>query len=219
MLTQIYEVTTPAEAQAISTIGVNHVGVLVGDGSFPRELSVSAAAAVMRATQEPSKVSALFLSADVMLIEQMARQLRPPILHLGASTDRLKPHHVIELRKALPDTKFMRSVPVTGPEAVGVAQAYDGIVDWLLLDSHLAGDAQIGAQGVTHDWAISRRIVETVRTPVFLAGGLGPDNVIESIRAVGPAGVDSKTKTDRLGTHAKDLAKVEAFFRAALAGV
>jgi len=69
MLTQIYEVTTPAEAQAISTIGVNHVGVLVGDGSFPRELSVNAAAAVMRATQAPSKVSALFLSADVMLIE------------------------------------------------------------------------------------------------------------------------------------------------------
>ena len=29
--------------------------------------------------------------------------------------------------------------------------------------------------------------------------------------AVGPAGVDSKTKT---GTHAKDLMKVEAFFRA-----
>src|SRR5262245_7544646 len=145
MLTQIYEVTTPAEAEAISSIGVSHVGVLVGDGSFPREFSVGAAAAVMRATQVPSTVFALFLSADVMLIEEMARELRPPILHLGASSDLLQPGHVIELRKALPGTKFMRSVPVTGPEAVGVAQAYDGIVDWLLLDSHLAGDAQIGA--------------------------------------------------------------------------
>src|SRR4051794_16628385 len=71
------------------------------------------------------------------------------------------------------------------------------------------------AQGVTHDWSISRTIVETVRTPVILAGGLGPDNVEEAIRSVQPAGVDSKTKTDREGTHSKDLAKVEAFYRAA----
>src|SRR6516164_7357583 len=112
----------------------------------------------------------------------------------------------------------MRSVPVTGPYAVSAAQAYDGIVDWILLDSHRTGDVQIGAQGVTHDWSISRKIVETVRTPVILAGGLGPHNVREAIRSVQPAGVDSKTKTDREGTHSKDLAKVEAFYRAANSG-
>jgi phosphoribosylanthranilate isomerase len=43
MLTQIYEVATPAEAEAISAIGVDHIGVLVGNGAFPRELSVSQA--------------------------------------------------------------------------------------------------------------------------------------------------------------------------------
>jgi phosphoribosylanthranilate isomerase len=112
----------------------------------------------------------------------------------------------------------MRSVPVTGPDAVGVAQAYDGVVDWILLDSHHAGDLQIGAQGVTHDWSISRKIVESVRTPVILAGGLGPDNVKEAIRSVRPAGVDSKTRTDQDGTHSKDLAKVETFYRAATSG-
>jgi hypothetical protein len=31
VLTQIYEVATPAEAEAISAIGVDHVGVLVGE--------------------------------------------------------------------------------------------------------------------------------------------------------------------------------------------
>jgi phosphoribosylanthranilate isomerase len=35
MLTQIYEVSTPEEARAISEIGVDHIGVLVGDGQFP----------------------------------------------------------------------------------------------------------------------------------------------------------------------------------------
>ena len=63
---------------------------------------------------------------------------------------------------------------------------------------------------------MSRRIVESVAVPAILAGGLGPENVREAIRAVSPAGVDSKTKTDRGdGTHAKDLAKVRAFVEAA----
>ena len=70
---------------------------------------------------------------------------------------------------------------------------------------------------MTHDWTISRRIVELVRTPVILAGGLGPDNVADAIRAVRPAGVDSKTKTDRDGSHAKDLGRVRRFRDAARA--
>jgi phosphoribosylanthranilate isomerase len=51
-----------------------------------------------------------------------------------------------------------------------------------------------------------------VRIPVIIAGGLGPDNVVDAIRAVHPAGVDSKTKTDKDdGSHTKDLQKVTQF--------
>jgi phosphoribosylanthranilate isomerase len=51
-----------------------------------------------------------------------------------------------------------------------------------------------------------------VRSPVIIAGGLGPDNVVDAIRAVQPAGVDSKTKTDKDdGSHTKDLQKVRRF--------
>src|SRR5205814_4471723 len=117
----------------------------------------------------------------------------------------LRPQDVIDLRKVLPNLLFMRSGPVTGSASIAIARSYDGIVDFLLLDSHREGDAQIGALGVTHDWNISRHIVETVRTPVILAGGLGPDNVAEAIRAVQPAGVDSKTRTDFGDHHAKEL--------------
>ena len=104
----------------------------------------------------------------------------------------------------------MRSVPVVGSESIGIARRYEGIADFLLLDSYRADDKQIGALGVTHDWSISRQIVETVRVPVILAGGLGPDNVADAIRAVRPAGVDSKTRTDKGDTHTKDLEKVQA---------
>jgi len=106
----------------------------------------------------------------------------------------------------------MRSIPVTGAESVAVAQSYDGVADMLLLDSHRPGDVQIGAQGVTHSWELDRRIVESVRIPVIIAGGLGPDNIVDAIRTARPAGVDSKTKTDKDdGSHTKDLQKVRQF--------
>ena len=43
MIVQIYETSTPEEARALGEIGVDHIGVLVGDGSFPREQSIDGA--------------------------------------------------------------------------------------------------------------------------------------------------------------------------------
>src|SRR5947207_2154867 len=85
MLTQIYEVSTPDEARSISVVGVDHIGVLVGDGEFPRELSVEAAAKVAAAILPGAKFSALFLTAKTTLIEEWALKLRPDIVQLGAA--------------------------------------------------------------------------------------------------------------------------------------
>ncbi len=69
---------------------------------------------------------------------------------------------------------------------------------------------------MTHDWDWDRQIVESVRIPVNIAGGLGPENVVQAIKAVHPAGVDSKTKTDKKdGSHTKDLEGVREFTEAA----
>jgi phosphoribosylanthranilate isomerase len=110
----------------------------------------------------------------------------------------------------------MRSIPVVGSESVPVAKSYDGIADFLLLDSHKPGDKQVGALGITHDWNLDRQIVESVGIPVIMAGGLGAENVVRAIQSVHPAGVDSKTKTDKKdGSHTKDLEEVRKFTEAA----
>jgi phosphoribosylanthranilate isomerase len=212
MLVQIYEISSPEEASAVGDLGVDHIGILVGDGSFPRELSIDRARLIFPAIPPTSKSSALVLSSDVELIEHVIAELKPSILHLGASTDLLRPSTVQGLKNQYNALTVMRSIPAVGDESIAIAKSYDGIADMLLLDSHKPGDKQIGALGVTHSWEIDRKIVENVRIPVIIAGGLGPDNVVDAIRVVQPAGVDSKTKTDKDdGSHTKDLQKIRQF--------
>ena len=217
MLVQIYEVRRPEEAAALVGLGVDHIGVLVGDGAFPRELSAAHAQAIFAAVPAPAKRVALSLSADVDEVARVVVATRPNIIHVGAALEVFPAARLRALKLRFPETPAMRSIPVVDAGSIAAAVAHDGIADLLLLDSHSPGDPQIGALGRTHDWSLSRRIVASVRSPVILAGGLGPDNVAAAIAAVGPAGVDSKTRTDRADGRGKDLDKVRDFVAAAKA--
>ena len=217
MLVQIYEIGSAEEGRAVAALGVDHVGVLVGGGAFPRERSAAEARLIFAALPSRTKRVALSLAADPDEIARVIEATAPDIVHIGAAAERFGPAQSGEIKRRYPGVKLMRSIPVVDEASIAFAKAHEGIADFLLLDSHAPGDAQIGALGRTHDWRLSRRIVETVAVPAILAGGLGPENVREAIRAVGPAGVDSKTKTDGASGNAKDLEKVRAFVEAAKA--
>ncbi|HEX6093812.1 MAG TPA: phosphoribosylanthranilate isomerase [Dongiaceae bacterium] len=97
-----------------------------------------------------------------------------------------------DLRRELPDIRIIQVVHVTGDAAIEEARRIAGRVDALLLDS---GDPtleikELGGTGRTHDWNRSRQIVESVKCPVFLAGGLTPGNILDAVRQVQPYGVD-----------------------------
>jgi phosphoribosylanthranilate isomerase len=96
------------------------------------------------------------------------------------------------IRNAHPAIRVMQVIHVEDDGAVDQARAVDDEVDFILLDSGKPSAAvrTLGGTGDVHDWSVSRRIVEAVRTPVFLAGGLNPENVQEAVRAVRPFGVD-----------------------------
>ncbi len=71
---------------------------------------------------------------------------------------------------------------------------------------------ELGGTGRTHDWALSRKIVEASSKPVFLAGGLNAENVGEAIAKVRPYGVDICSGV-RTGGHL-DPEKLERFMTA-----
>jgi phosphoribosylanthranilate isomerase len=215
MLVQIYEVRTPEEAIALVRLGVDHVGVLVEEGAFPREVPADRASATFAALPEKAKRAALSLSSDPAEIARVVEQTRPDIIHIGAAVELFSARDAQALKAAFPHVRIMRSIPVVDKTSIECAKEYRDIADFLLLDSHDPGDRQIGGLGRTHDWSISRRIVDEVGVPAILAGGLDADNVAAAIAAVRPAGVDSKTKTDRDDGSGKDLDKVRRFVAAA----
>jgi len=215
MLVQIFEVQTPEEAAALIRLGVDHIGVLVGDGAFPRELSITQTNAIFAAVPAGHKRVALSLSADLEQVARVVGETKPDIVQVQAEVDDFSVDMTRALKARFPQTPIIRAIPVIDETSIDTAASYRGAADFLLLDSYDLEKRQFGALGRVHDWSLSRRIVDEVGIPVILAGGLGPENVAAAIAAVCPAAVDSKTKTDRPDGSGKDLEKVKAFVAAA----
>ena len=75
MLVQIYEVRTPEEAAALVRLGVDHIGVLIGEGAFPRELSAERATEIFAAVPAGKRCVALSLSAE---LDEIGRMISKP---------------------------------------------------------------------------------------------------------------------------------------------
>ncbi|MBI2212728.1 MAG: phosphoribosylanthranilate isomerase [Acidobacteria bacterium] len=121
-----------------------------------------------------------------------------------------------EMRRAMPGVKLVQVVHVTGPESVDEARRVARDVDAILLDSgnQKLAIKELGGTGRTHDWELSRRIVESVAVPVLLAGGLRRENIADAVRHVRPFGVDLCSSLRSDGK--LDETKVVEFVRAAL---
>lgn len=142
------------------------------------------------ATVPPGVTSVLLTSrTDPEEIAGQQRRTRVGAIQL---CDRLDADARSALRAAVPGIRLIQVVHVEGSGSVAEAVAAAEGADALLLDSGRTTGAvkELGGTGRTHDWALSRAIVEAVEVPVLLAGGLGPDNVGEAIRRVVPWGVD-----------------------------
>ena len=117
-----------------------------------------------------------------------------------------------DIRDKLPGVKIVQVVHVIDERSIDEALQISEKVDALLLDSGNPNLAvkELGGTGRTHNWALSRKIVEQSKVPVFLAGGLNGGNVREAIDIVQPFGVDvcSGVRTDEK----LDRKKLELFF-------
>lgn len=182
-------ISSVEEANLAIRYGADALGLVSampsGPGPIPEDHIASIVAAV------PPLVGTFLLTCRQDAASIIAQHRRT-----GANTlqlvDCVEPDCHRELRAALPGVRLVQVVHVTGPEAVEEAVNAAPEVDALLLDSGnpSAPVKELGGTGRTHDWAVSARIREAVDVPVFLAGGLRPENVREAFEQVRPFGLD-----------------------------
>jgi len=177
------------EAKLAIRYGASALGLVSEMPSGPGVISEGMIAQV--ASLVPPAVSSFLLTSKPDTLAIIAQQRR-----LGVNTiqicDRLQSGGYDDLRQALPGISIIQVIHVTGSESVEEAVSIAPYVHGLLLDSGNQSKTikELGGTGRIHDWTFSRQIRELVDVPVFLAGGLNPDNVTAAIQQVEPFAVD-----------------------------
>ncbi len=185
------------EARLAVAAGASAVGLVSEMPSGPGVVSEEEIARI--AATVPPGVSRFLLTCaqDADLIVAQQERTRVDTLQL---CDAVSLMVLAELKERLPGVRLVQVIHVDDERNVAEAVNVAPYVDALLLDSGRPSlpVKELGGTGRVHNWEISRRIRDRVEIPLFLAGGLTPENAGEAMRAVEPYGLDvcSGVRTD-----------------------
>ncbi|MEZ5307945.1 MAG: phosphoribosylanthranilate isomerase [Pyrinomonadaceae bacterium] len=204
-------ISSVEEALTALNHGAHALGLVGSMPSGPGVISDEEISKIVAAI--PPETNTFLLTSETS-IEEIAAHHGKTRTKTIQIVDSLKVGSHADLRSRLPKTDIVQVLHVLGEETIDEAVRISSSVDFILLDSGNPNLAtkELGGTGRTHDWRVSRKIVEAVNVPVYLAGGLNAQNVVEAVGAVGPYGVDlcSGVRTDG----ELDARKLEAFFHA-----
>ncbi|MCU0788470.1 MAG: phosphoribosylanthranilate isomerase [Verrucomicrobia bacterium] len=197
---KICGITNPGDAEAAVAAGADLLGLVFHDPS-PRRVSLEQAAEVCRVIPPYVVRVGLFVNpAPERVTEVIARCGLQMLQFHGDET----PGFCLQF-----GLMTLKAFRIQGPKTLEDLPPY--ATDAWLLDAHVPG--KFGGTGQTFDWAIAAQAAQLGK-PVFLAGGLTPDNVGEAVRRVQPYGVDVSGGVEAAPGR-KDHAKVRAFIEAA----
>ncbi|HZJ47130.1 MAG TPA: phosphoribosylanthranilate isomerase [Pyrinomonadaceae bacterium] len=199
------------EARMAIDHGADAIGLVSAMPSGPGPIAEELIAEIARSV--PASIGTFLLTCkqDVSSIIAQQQFVRVNTIQI---CDRLVEGSYDDIRDALPGVKLVQVIHVSGNESVEEAIAIAPFVDSILLDSGNQSLAvkELGGTGRVHDWGLSRRIRESIDVPIFLAGGLKPENVSQAIAEVRPFGVDVCSSLRPQGS--LDLDLLASFFNA-----
>lgn len=202
-------ISSRKEAFEAIECGASALGLVGEMPSGPGVISDEKIAEIARAVPPPI---ATFLLTSKTKADEIIEHHRKVHTNTIQIVDELADRTYHEIREALPNVKLVQVIHVKDEKSVDEAVELAEMVDAILLDSGNPGlkIKELGGTGRRHDWRLSRRIVEAVEKPVFLAGGLSAENVREAIETVQPFGLDL---CSGVRTNGKlDRRKIEDFF-------
>jgi phosphoribosylanthranilate isomerase len=192
-LIQIAGIIDSGEAEMLMKLGVDYLGFPLRLPVNKDDLSEDEAVKVIKEIIPPHKaVLITYLDKAVEIIRFCDKlNVRVVQLHGKIPTRELK-----IIKKNRPDIEIIKSLVIykdNYPELENTVQNLSEWVDLFITDTFDPSTGASGATGKTHDWKISRKLVEISSKPVILAGGLNPSNVKQAILQIKPAGIDVHT--------------------------
>lgn len=205
LFVKICGITSAADAAVAVEAGADAIGFVFWSMS-PRRTSVEKAAEIARALPTTVRRVGVFVNETREEMARTADAVGLDLLQL----------HGDEPAEALAGLArpALKAVRVGKGFAEEEALRYASCAAGILVDTRLPGETQLpGGTGVPFDWALVKGLASRVSF-LMLAGGLGPANVGEAVRAVRPHAVDVSSGVEALPGR-KDPEKVRAFVRAA----
>jgi len=197
------------EAETAIRYGASAIGLVAEMPSGPGPIPDDFIRQIAAATPPPV---ATFLLTSRTSVREIIKHHHLTNTNTIQIVDALSEGTYDELKGALPYVKIVQVIHVVSEASVEEAVRISRSVDAILLDSGNPNLTvkELGGTGRVHNWHLSRKIREQASCPVFLAGGLKPENVREAIETVGPYAVDvcSGVRTNGL----LDEDKLEKFF-------
>lgn len=177
------------EAKMAINSGAHAIGLVSSMPSGPGVISKDLIARIAR--YSPPAVTSVLLTSH-RSVQDIIKQHKFCRTNAIQICDNLQSGSHDDLGRALPGISLIQVIHVSGKDSLDEAIDVSKHVDALLLDSGQKSDGivELGGTGRTHDWDVSEQICRNVEIPVFLAGGLNPDNVGEAIKKVQPFAVD-----------------------------
>jgi len=203
---KICGVTNYDDALLVANLGSDFIGFNFYKDS-PRKVSDKMAKEII--SKMPPFVSAVGVFVDEAqdVIVKIAKKtgLKYIQLHGNETPEFCK---AVAIAASLPVIKAFR---ISDEKSVEAIAAYKDSADYFLLDAYVPGEP--GGTGEIFNWDLALKAKE-IGKPIFLAGGLTPENVTEAILKVMPFAVDVASGVERLQRR-KDYDKMNKFIRAA----
>ena len=199
------------EAQMAVDAGAYALGLVGHMPSGPGIISDKLIAEIASSTPKDIETFLLTSETSVDKIIEHHSKVKTTTIQI---VDALTQGNHLELKKALPNIKIVQVLHVLDKSSIDEALEISNYVDTILLDSGNPNlvTKELGGTGRIHNWDISKHIVQKVKVPVFLAGGLNTSNAFKAIDEVNPFGLDL---CSGVRTNGKlDQLKLTSFFNA-----
>lgn len=199
---------TIEDAKMCLEAGADVIGILVGQNHASTDfVDKNKAKEICEFVNGRCSVSLVTHITNASEIIELTKYIGNDLIQLHSDIDE---GEVEKIHKALPSVKLVRLIHLTKDGNMYSDISKMKYVDYYLTDSFNLKTNQVGGTGLTYDWQRAGEIIKQLNKPVFLAGGLNPQNVSEAINKAKPYGVDvnSGCKNDK---GVKDAEKVKLF--------